>query len=296
MVRVFHPDGTLVQTLSTGQASDVFTTGSAFDAAGNFYVTTFGSNVVAKFKPDGTLDTRTFATGFNSSPESIAFDKSGNFYVGQADGLRTIRKFDSTGANIDTFSPATEDRGTDWIDLASDQKTMYYTSEGRQIKRFDLQNKVQLADFNLAPLPGSAAYALRTLSDGGVLVADTDRVVRLDATGAVAQQYTTSNTFAGEQISTLFALNIDPDEKSFWTADIGGTNNVYQVDIASGSMLVKFNAGNGSVAGLSVYGEKTQGGDTSVPGPLPILGVSMAFGFSRKLRKRIGANNSLQCA
>jgi hypothetical protein len=29
-----------------------------------------------------------------------------------------------------------------------------------------------------------------------------------------------------------------------------------------------------------------------VPGPLPVLGAATAFGFSRKLRKRIKSNNS----
>lgn len=34
-------------------------------------------------------------------------------------------------------------------------------------------------------------------------------------------------------------------------------------------------------------GGDTSGGTASVPGPLPILGIAAAFGFSRKLRKRI---------
>jgi hypothetical protein len=33
-------------------------------------------------------------------------------------------------------------------------------------------------------------------------------------------------------------------------------------------------------------------GNTAVPGPLPIVGASMAFGFSRKLRRRIQSSAS----
>ncbi|MDX1670055.1 MAG: hypothetical protein R3194_11600, partial [Limnobacter sp.] len=36
------------------------------------------------------------------------------------------------------FDVATDDRGSDWIDLAADQCTMYYTSEGTLVKRFDV--------------------------------------------------------------------------------------------------------------------------------------------------------------
>ena len=43
----------------------------------------------------------------------------------------------------------------------------------------------------------------------------------------------------------------------------------------------------GPTGGGSSGGGSTSGGTASVPGPLPILGVAAAFGFSRKLRKRI---------
>ena len=43
---------------------------------------------------------------------------------------------------------------------------------------------------------------------------------------------------------------------------------------------------NGNITTLN--NEYTQG-DISVPGPLPVVGAGMAFGFSRKLRSRIKA-------
>jgi hypothetical protein len=44
-------------------------------------------------------------------------------------------------------------------------------------------------------------------------------------------------------------------------------------------------------ASLAASGSDT-GGTASVPGPLPILGLAAAFGFSRKLRKRIKLHRS----
>jgi hypothetical protein len=54
-----------------------------------------------------------------------------------------------------------------------------------------------------------------------------------------------------------------------------------------------------SKEGNGTFGASTQGSDPDVervPGPLTILGIGAAFGFSRKLRKRIKNSESLQLA
>jgi hypothetical protein len=267
LVREFTPAGILVQTLNTGNPQDE-TAGSAFDTFGNFFVTTFSRNTVAKFDNNGNLVSRTFATGFNADPESVTFARSGNFFVGEADGLHQINEFTSTGVNVGTFDATTvPGRGTDWIDLACDQQTIYYSSEGNAIRRFDTAMNMQLSDFNSLPLPGRNAYALRILANGGVLVADRDRVVQLDNTGAVVMQYTTADTFAGQSIASLFALNLDRDGTTFWTGDLFG-QTVYHVDIATGTLLGSFDAQTNGfpLQGISIYGEPTQGLCASAPG------------------------------
>ena len=243
-----HPDGTLNQTLDTGFAG-AFTTGMAFDSVNRLYVTGFNANRVAVFNTDGSL-AGTFGSGFNADPESILFDAAGNAYVGQADGTRQLLKFDAAGNPLTSFSVATEDRGSDWIDLAADQCTMFYTSEGFQIKRFNVCTNTQLPDF--ATLPNRPAYALRILPDGGVLVADTVNILRLDAAGNVIQTYNAP----GE--TDWFALNLDPDGTSFWSASFA-TSNVYKFDIATGNVLLKFNTGTptNTVFGLGIKGEPT---------------------------------------
>ncbi len=145
-------------------------------------------------------------------------------------------------------------RGTDWTEIAADKCTLFYTSEGTLVRTFNGCTHTQGPNFNVLPLP-SEAFAHRLLLSGGMLVADTNAVIRLDATGHQIHTYTLPAT------GTLFALSIDPDGKSFWTAELGGGNHVFKVDIASGTILQNWDADVAAnfneVAGLSVKGEIT---------------------------------------
>lgn len=245
-IRHFTPTGVLIDTSTSGGSS--FITGMAFDASGNLYATAFDAQAVYKFDNKGNL-LGTFGGGYNMDPESVVFDMNGNAYVGQADGSHQILKFGPTGGLIGSFSPQVQDRGTDWVDLASDQCTMLYTSEGTNVKRFNVCTNMQLADFTTG-LSGPC-YAHRIRPNFEVLVACTSLVYRLNSSGAVMQTY----PLAGAQV--LFALNLDPDNKTFWTGDLS-SGAVFHVDIATGTVLTKFSAGNG-VAGLTVVGEITGG-------------------------------------
>jgi hypothetical protein len=254
-VNVYTPTGTLVQTLNNTQGTQ--TAGSAFDSQGNFYVTDFSSpGNVSKFDPSGTL-LGNFGSGYTADSESIVFDGAGNSYVGEADGDHHVQELSPTGANIGQFFPAVQDRGTDWVDLASDQHTLFYTSEGTSIKRFDVATNTQLTDFATG-LPGSNAYAFRILSDGGVLVADSNAVLRLNSSGAVTQTY-----LSNSGSTLLFALNLDPDNKTFWTGDID-SGKIFHVDIATGVIVNEIDTGAlGRLGGLCIFGQIT----AAVPEP-----------------------------
>ncbi|MEL6823965.1 MAG: putative Ig domain-containing protein, partial [Calditrichota bacterium] len=120
------------------------------------------------------------------------------------------------------------------------------------IYRYDVVNDTQLTPFTTT-LPGVAAYALRLLPGGGLLVADSEQIHRLDENANIVQSYDAT----GE--NTWFALNLDPDGTSFWSGDFS-TANFYKFDIATGNILVgPVNTGTGpaTLFGLSVFGEIT---------------------------------------
>lgn len=252
--RVQHRNagGILLETLDTRQGN--FTTGMAFDTIGNLYVTNYQAGNVRKFDNKGNL-IGTFGSGYNLVPESILFDRKGNAYVGDAD--HDLLKFDSQGTPLARFDIA---EGPDCIELAADQCTMLYTSQGNKIKRFDVCANKRLADFNAADLPVASANNLRILPTGSVLVADLQTIVRLDASGNITRFYDVPGQ------NCWYGLSLDPDRKSFWSAD-ECTSNVYKLDIETGQPLLIFNTGTGSftVYGLAVYGEEGNGGGNYSP-------------------------------
>jgi len=265
-IKHFDSSGTLLETLDTGTTC-AEQLGMAFDAAGNLYATSsfgscFGAGQVVKFDNQGGL-IGPFGGPYSASTESIVIDASGNVYVGQPDGTQDILKFDSSGTPLASYDVAVENRGSDWMDLAADQCTMYYTSEGTTIKRYDVCADIQLPDF-ASGLHG-AAFALRLLPDGGLLVADSQDIHRLDATGTIVDTYDEPS-----EPSFFFALNLDPDGVHFWTAGYG-SGNVYKFAIdPSGPPVLTFNAGilGYAVSGLAIFGEPTQGGGGCAESPI----------------------------
>ena len=247
LVLHFSSSGTLVDSLNN-QLVGEYVAGMAFDKAGNLYLADFSASAVSKFDKYGNL-IGTFGSGYSGEPESIVFNDSGDAFVGAVDGDNNVREFDSTGHLIAQYAPATEDRGTDWIDLARDQHTLYYTSEGLRIMRFDVSTNTQLSDFAVLP-SGSTAYALRVLPNGEVIVAAWQAIYRLDPNGNVIQTYTVTGN------SNWFAVNLDPDGKSFWSGDLN-TGDVYKFDISTGNVLQHFSTGTGNCFGLAVFGELT---------------------------------------
>lgn len=256
LIKHFDSSGTLKDTLNTGTgcSEDL---GMAFDSANNLYATAsfgscFGSGKVVKFDNMGNL-VGAFGGPYSASTESIAINAAGHVFVGQPDGTRTVVENDSAGAHVADHTVATQNRGSDWIDLAADQCTLYYTSEGSLVKRFNVCTDTQLTDFATLPnAAGSVGYAVRIRPNGEVLVAGVDEVVRFDSTGVVLKEYPKPVT----ETSFLFAMNLDPDGTSFWTAGYF-TANVYRYDIATGALLKSFNAGalGCCLSGLAVAGE-----------------------------------------
>lgn len=254
-VTEFDQNGNMLGQLDTTTRS--FEMGSpAFDSAGNILVPDSTANQVTKFDPTGAL-IGPFGGPYNVFPKSIAFDATGNVYVGQAGGTLLL-KFSPSGTLLTTFSPATESVGVPYIvgpisiELASDQCTLFYTTEGVSVERFNVCTNTQLPAFNTAPLPAGfccGAEDHRLLPLGGMLVADSMGVVRLDASGAQIQTYTLPGTVR------VYGLTLDPDGTSFWTSDFY-TGEVFKLDIATGSIIKQWSAAGAAkfslAGGLSV--------------------------------------------
>jgi streptogramin lyase len=237
---------TLIETLTDGSGTvsgengtggTGFTTGCTFDSTGHLYTTNFSNGNVYKFPtadPHTVLQTIPGSAGA-LSPESIVFDGLGNFFVGHADGTHVVDKFSPTGVFQQSFTVATEDRGSDWIELSPDGTTLYYTSEGTSVKTFNLSTNTQGPDFYTEGEGNGTFFTVRVLPPsfgnfaGDVLVANTGNILRLHAGDGVnvAQTY----TIDGAQF--LFALALDTNGSSFWAGDLL-TGNIYRINVSSG--------------------------------------------------------------
>ena len=263
-------DGSMIPPTSPvypGYPSADNTAGSAFDASGNFYVTDDYSGQISKYDPNGAL-TGVFASGLQN-PLSLVFDNSGNLYVGQQN-TPYIAEFNSSGQNTANIGPVTTgETGDDWIDLASDQCTFYYTTETNVVYRYSncTGSVGQQSNFNAVPFPGARAFQVRILPDGGALVADTNSVLRLDSNGNVNEVYPCTaadqsalqaaypSATVGAPLpdcgGSLFSLAIDPSGTSFWAGD-SYSGNIWQIDLSSGREMNEVNTGAAFLYGLTV--------------------------------------------
>src|SRR5262249_31193626 len=287
-------DGSVIRTLSTGLGGTI--AGMAFDQFGTLYATDFTAGNVSKFDILGT-PLGTFGSAYNCQPESIVFDGAGNAYVGQQGCNRTVLKFSSSGQLLAEFKVAVENQGADQIELSADQCTLFYTSEGPSILRYNVCTAQQLSSFATGL---TRALTLRILSDGGVIVTNEKDIIRLDSSGQKVMTYTAP----GEQCWD--GLTLDPDRTSFWAADFC-TSNIYKFDIASGRQLAKINPGapSGSIfsiamggTGLNVGGVGFAGALTASPQAAALSnGQSATFNISfTALQNAIGQTFQLSCA
>jgi hypothetical protein len=170
-----------------------------------------------------------FGANYNCNPTSIVFDSHGNAFVGQADCDGDILKFDAAGNLLAKFDVATEVRGATWIDLAADGCTMFYTSSGTHIKRFDVCENKQLEDFNAVALTNET-HTVSILGDGSVLVAANDGIYRFTPMGTPLTVYDIS----GGQC--WYAMAVDSNTGRLFAGDYCG-RSVYIFDLNNGALL-----------------------------------------------------------
>jgi hypothetical protein len=262
-IRRYTTTGTFIDTWDDRMpnALGYIVTGMCFSPAGEVLATRFSYPMPILYSHNGAMLNEDFGSPVNmSTNESCVYDPAGNVYVGVAGASGTpdegvpVRKFSRYGELLDTFVLPTGPRGTDWIDLAGDHCTLYYTSEDTIVRRYNVCTHTALPEFANG-LTGPYCYALRLRPNREVMVACQEAVHRLSPDGDNLHTYT-RESLGETDPQGLFAMNLDPDGTSFWTAGaISG--DVYHVDIESGVVLGSFNSGPGGVAGLAVYDELT---------------------------------------
>jgi VCBS repeat-containing protein len=189
-----------------------------------------------------------------------------------------IHRYDADGvsypeASRTIFNARYGQTGIDSLDLASDQRTMIYSSESSYIYRYDVVTgtqlpvvgSVNLTDSNIiSPRP---IYGIRILppgdGSGGYLALNFDQIDRLDANGNIVQSYDVQNDpdYPDNNVWGWFAVAMAPDGRSFWASTIEG-GDVFRFDVASGQQIgSKIHVTDGvlhtalEVAGLCVMNE-----------------------------------------
>ena len=213
-----------------------FTTGCAVDSVnGHLITTSFDANTVTRFENahDGeggehlvvqqlNLRPYTFVNGrARGAVKSVLIDANGSVLAGTVNGTNLLLKLSPSGAVQDRYAiPA---QGAHWFDLASDQRTVFYTSGDNVVRRYDLATRSAAPDF--ATLIDGSIHALRLLPDGqGLLVAGSVGITRLDMDGG----YVTRYWLPERQFTTV---NLTPDGRQFWTSTQFG--ELFRFDIAS---------------------------------------------------------------
>lgn len=244
--QVFDHNGNLQETISDGLGGT--TTGCAFDPAmDRLYTTNWTHDKVPVYDAASHNLQRIISTT-SALNESVVFTAAGDFYVSHAGtgvGGIGIDHFDASGNLIATLARGIR---TDWMDLAADQRTMYYTDEGPTIHRFDVVANTRLPDF--ASVPSGQAFGLRLLPaalGGGLLVATAANVSRYNDSGTIVQTY---NDPSHPQHS-WFPVALDPNGTSFWAA----SGPFYRFDISSGAVQLGPITASSGVDGLCLKGE-----------------------------------------
>lgn len=242
----------------------------------HLFLTHFSAPNIAEFDLFGNFTNGiSITSAFNRSFASVVFDARGNAFVG--DNIGNILMLDRSG-NVVTEFKANDELGIRvpaevWLDLSVDQKTLFYSSGDRIIRRFDIANRKQLNDFaTLPPLGPVFARSIRSANlrllypgdgSGGLLIIDTVDIKRLDQFGKFF-----TYDYHGPEENDWIALSLDPDGKSFWATS---GSRVYKFDIETGAVvpIVELSQTD-TIWGLTIMGAPFAAQPTPMPTITPI--------------------------
>ena len=204
---------------------------------------------------DGTPGNAINISAYQRSPESIAFDKKGNAFVGGPNG--ELVKINSAGTTIlDHYALPCEltGNGPDWVEMDCNDSIIYYTSERPRIKRYNVVTHTQLPDLAFFPSLVGWFFAMRLLPDSTLLAVGGDNIVfRINRNGDSIKSYKTTNPCG------LFSVAGSKDGKSIWVGGGAFNGPIYKIDIATGAVQNYFLADpinqGVNIHGIAVYGD-----------------------------------------
>jgi hypothetical protein len=211
-----------------------------------------------------TIDTAAeHSTGL---PGPLVVDSAGTLYVGMTNA-NVVLKYDRNGGFQGQIDVATTENGggVDWMVLADDHKTLWFTSSGRTLQRVDLTDSDPPLDVTSINLGGAGvAGGIRILPvtqsfdpddvpivDGtnGILVADGSNI-KLVVNGSPTDTYDVSSTVD----EGWRALTLHPDGKTFLAATAAGAIYSFAIDGDGAPTGTPIQTGSTSISGLSVKG------------------------------------------
>lgn len=262
--------------------------GCGFDLAYRFFGTNVTNSLVDRYS---IANAHPIVEPINSgrippappSATSVALDSGANLFIGYAggvtNGIGTIEQWakdTSIGGTgkytnfVTSFSVPVDNSGPGWIDLASDGHTIFYTSQGRKIYKFDTTTQTAVVWADLSTLNGNlkkgTLFAIKILplsGDGSeqVLVADQGNVKLVKASGGVITGVT---AFSFGSLSNLQALSLDLftntagqmglSPTTFWVGDAtAASKNLLRFNMSTNTTEVTLSTGAG-VGGVCVDG------------------------------------------
>lgn len=303
---VKYRSGQLVQLTSdlysftpTGNAIDYtgrLLSGFGAHSAPRLYVGLFGDDPLIEVLDLATLVEVGFTFSnldVNENVASVLFDRMGRVLYGwygdnydeigalSSPAACRLRRMDGTELDSEAATPpeaeaftlAQEVGGSDFVELAADQDTLWYTSAGRQIKRYSLTSG-QLPDFVTVPVESGPRPGLRSTrllppgdGSGGLLVADGINVKRYSVGGTLIQVYTPTPS---ERAQDLDKIELTKAGDQFWVSDQLSTS-LFRFDLATGVQLEEIITGlpTGQLSGFTIYNGFRAGLAPPPPEPEP---------------------------
>jgi hypothetical protein len=227
-VDVYDATGQFVIALH-GPSQNSCMNGMIFDAGDHSHVISarFGTQSWNVLEFDNLGDLLSSHGPFNA-PSGITHDLQGSLYLAQGN----ILKIDHSNVQT-TFNVA---GGAVSVDMAPDQRTLFYTTANGDVKSFDVVSKTQGPDIAL----NAIARSVRVLADKSILIDSLGAIQKwAGCAGCLYKRKTSYQVPANADNFTL-----DPDGVSFWTINTFyddqnqlGNADVYRTNIKTGAAM-----------------------------------------------------------